>query len=327
MKNKIFLAILSCVCLCSCYDNYIKDYDKVACGFANQTDVRSVVVGEGMQFSTGVALGGVIENKKDRTVNFEIDYSLVNDETLLAMKHHNFKYIADLMADVEALSVLPMSNYSLKSNSNYPGRVVIEKGTHLGVIDVKIDSAAFFAEDHYTPDFVIPIRIVSARDTDIIDGREYTVIGVRYEALLFGSYWHGGYMDVEGAEGTDRISYPTEIPQADSRVWTLSTVSPKSLTANAVGREYNSTAAQMKLTLEDDDTITIEAVPGARYQVVDEGDSRFIRARRLQDRKIALNYKYESEGLIYHVHDTLTFRNRLRDGVNEWQDENISHYE
>ena len=39
-----------------------------------------------------------------------------------------------------------------------------------------------------------------------------------------------------------------------------------------------------------------------------------------------LKYKYEKDGLVYHATDTLTFRNRIRDGVNEWQDENQEHY-
>ena len=34
-----------------------------------------------------------------------------------------------------------------------------------------------------------------------------------------------------------------------------------------------------------------------------------------------------SDGNTCYAQDTLTFRNRLRDGVNEWQDENPSHYQ
>ena len=122
-------------------------------------------------------------------------------------------------------------------------------------------------------------------------------------------------------------TYATTIPQADNLVWTLSTSAPFELTANAVGSEFNGTAAQMKLTLGDDDSITISPVAGAKYTVEPDGESRFIRTKLLQDRKIVLNYKYVSGGNTIHAHDTLTFRNRLRDGVNEWQDENPAHYE
>ena len=61
MKSRIFILALAAACVVSCYDDYVGDYSKVACGFANQADVRSLIVGEGMSFSTGVALGGVKE--------------------------------------------------------------------------------------------------------------------------------------------------------------------------------------------------------------------------------------------------------------------------
>lgn len=322
------MSFAACLLLSSCYGEYVGDYQSIACGFANQTDVRSVVVGEGLTFSTGVALGGTINNEKDRTVNYEIDYSLLNANVLAAMKNHQFPYIASLMQGVSQLEVLPMDCFTLSSNSNHPGRTVIKKGTHLGKITVSLDSATFFAQDRLLPYSVIPLRITSAKNTDIMAGRDYSVIGVRYEALLFGNYYHGGYMEVEkDGSISGRIDYPTTIPQAESKVWSLTTAAPFSLTANAVGNEYTSANAQLRLTLNDDDSISVEAVPGAKYQVEDEGGSRYLRTKLLQNRKIVLNYKYEAEGNVYHVHDTLTFRNRLRDGVNEWQDENQNHYE
>lgn len=87
MKKYLFI-LAATTALTSCYDDYVKDNDTQAVGFANQTDVRSVIVGEGMKFSTGVALGGTIENSVDRPISFEIDYSLVSDATLQAMKTH-----------------------------------------------------------------------------------------------------------------------------------------------------------------------------------------------------------------------------------------------
>ena len=147
--------------------------------------------------------------------------------------------------------------------------------------------------------------------------------------MLFGNYYHGGYTVVTDAAGNEveRIYYYTAVPQEDTKVWTLTTVEPFALTANAVGNEMNSTAAQMKLTLGEDDAITVSPVEGATYSVEPDGESMFLRSKLLQDRKIALKYKYEKDGLVYHATDTLTFRNRIRDGVNEWQDENPEHYE
>ena len=331
MKTRFaILLIISAFCVVSCYPDYVGDYSKKACGFANQTDVRSLIVGEGMTFSTGVALGGTINNDEDRTISIGTDYSLVSDATLNALKTHTFSYIADLMKNVPSISALPASIYSLSGDSGNAGTVIIRKGTHVGVIKVKVDSAAFLSDPgRLYPKQVIPLVITDGHGTGIIDGKGYTVIGVRYENMLFGNWYHGGYTEAEDGSGnrTRKDTYSTAIPQADNLVWTLTTVEPFALTANAVAGEFNGAAAQMKLTLGADDSITISAVPGAKYSVEPDGESRFIRSKLLQDRKIVLNYKYVSGTETIHAHDTLTFRNRLRDGVNEWQDENSAAYE
>lgn len=317
-------------CLASCYNNYVGDYSKKACGFANQTDVRSLIVGEGMTFSTGVALGGTINNDEDRKITVGVDYSLVNDRTYSLLVGHTFPYIVTLMKNVPSISALPASIYELESDSGLPGTVIIRKGTHLGVLKVKVDSAAFLADaGRLYPKQVIPLAITEGNGTEVIKGKETTVIGVRYENMLFGNWYHGGYAEVfdDGGELVRTDTYPTTIPQAENQIWTLTTVGPFELTANAVGTEFNGATAQMKLTLGPDDTIAIEAVPGAKFEVQPDGESRFLRTKRLQDRKIVLNYKYVSGTETVHAHDTLTFRNRLRDGVNEWQDENPKHYE
>lgn len=330
MKTRITILIAAAICAASCYPDYVGDYSTKACGFANQTDVRSLIVGEGMSFSTGVALGGTINNDVDRTISIGTDYSLVNSETLDLMKGHTFAYIANLMKNVSSISALPASIYSLESDAGNAGTAIIRKGTHLGIIRIKVDSAAFLSDPgRLYPKDVIPLTITDGNGTDIMEGRESSVIGVRYENMLFGNWYHGGYAEVFDAGGNNigTETYGTTIPQADNLVWTLTTVAPFELTANAVGSEFNGAAAQMKLTLGADDSITISPVDGAKFAVQPDGESRFVRSKLLQDRKIILNYKYVSEGNTVHAHDTLTFRNRLRDGVNEWQDENSAHYE
>lgn len=71
-----------------------------------------------------------------------------------------------------------------------------------------------------------------------------------------------------------------------------------------------------KITLASADAVAIEDL-GSGYN----------NAKLLQDRKIFLNYSFANvDGTKSVVTDTLTFRNRIRDGVNEWQDENPEHY-
>ena len=330
MKSRFLLFALLPLLLTSCYEDYIIDYDHQAVGFAQQTDVRSVIVGEKMEFSTGVALGGVIDNGEDRTVTFEIDESLVDASALSAMQNHTMNYIKTLTAGLSELKSLPASEYTLVPEGNMAGKVVIRKGPHLGSLTIKVDPDKFLADESRTiPQFVIPLRITGCDKAELLDGRTTSVIGVRYENMLFGDWYHGGAARrVSKSDGTETtVSYYTEIPQQDEKIWTLTTVSPHSLTANAVGNELNTTSAQMKLTLNDDGSVDVSSVSGASYEVEPDGESTYNKAVLLQDRKIFLNYKYETADYIFYAKDTLTFRNRIRDGVNEWQDENQENYE
>ncbi len=282
-----------------------------------------------MKFSTAVALAGVISNGEDRKIDYEIDASLVSDETLAAMKVNPNGYITTLAKPITALTQLPSAEYSLVNEGGQDGCTVIRKGTHSGRITVKIDSVAYLAGSaSLSPQFVIPLKITNGNGLGIIEGRGTTVIGVRYENMLFGNWWHGGKTIVKDAEGkvVNEISYSTAIPQSDNMVWTLSTVSPHSLTANAVADELNTSSAQMTLTLEKDGKVTVAAADGAKYVVEPDGESRYNNARLLQNRKIYLKYKFTRDGKTCHATDTLTFRNRVRDGVNEWQDENQENY-
>ena len=329
MKKNAIIILAALFALTSCYGSYIKDSTSQGVGFANNVDVRTVVVGEGMKFSTGVALAGVINNGEDRTVGYTVDESLANTTALAAMQNHTLSYINELAADLTALKPLPSSEYSLVNEGGQDGTTVIKKNTHLGKITVQVDSAAYLAGSaSMFPEFVVPLKITSGNGLDIISGFESTVIGVRYENMLFGNWYHGGKATCTLASGKDSTAtYATEISQSTSKVWTLKTVSPHSLTANAVAGELNGSPAQMKLTLSPDGSILIEPVSGATYAVESDGESRFNRARLLQDRKVFLKYKYtDSEGKLWHAVDTLTFRNRVRDGVNEWQDENQENY-
>ena len=330
MKSRFLLFTLLPALLTSCYEDYIIDYDYQAVGFAQQTDVRSVIVGEKMEFSTGVALGGVIDNGEDRTVTFEIDETLVDGSALEAMQSHTMSYIRDLTAGLSELKSLPANEYTLVPEGLMAGKVVIRKGTHLGNLTIRIDPDKFLAdESRITPQFVIPLRITGCDKAELLEGRTTSVIGVRYENMLFGNWYHGGtarmVSKADGSEST--VSYPTEIPQQDEKIWTLTTVSPHSLTVNAVGNELNTTSAQMTLTLNDDGTVTVSSAEGAKYKVEPDGESSYNRDSLLQDRKIFLSYKYETADYTYYAKDTLTFRNRVRDGVNEWQDENQENYE
>ncbi|MCQ2183787.1 MAG: DUF1735 domain-containing protein [Bacteroidales bacterium] len=319
MKNTLTAIIAAIPLLASCYPDYIGDYDVKGVCFANEVDVRSVVVGEGMKFHTAVVVGGMISNDEDRNVEFCTDMTLLSGETLSKMKTNALTYMQEQTRDITSLKLLPASQYSIYTDGNVSSFAVIRKGEHMGRIYVKIDSAAFLSSsDKLKPEYALPLRITDTGTLTPIAGKQTTVIGIHYECMLFGSWWHGGVCTDDS--GNVLSSYPMTIPQSDTQVWTLTTVSPYSVSANAVAGRLNGAAAQMILTLGSDGTVSIASAEGASVVVEPDGESRFS-GGRLQDRKIFLSYKFTDGGVTYHAKDTLAFRNRIRDGVNEWQDE------
>ncbi len=322
MKKIIALIILS-LGMASCYDDYVKDFVYSGVYFPYQVDVRTVVVGEGLKIKIGVALGGIRENPVDRVIYFTRDNTLVTPAILSTMSSA-VAYIKAGVSGITSLSPLPDNYYSL---SDY-NQITIMAGEHSGVITLAADSVNFLSDPAtLKAKYVLPLLLTSAVMDSVIQPKKYTVIGLIYENMLFGNYYHGGVTTIKDASGNviSVNKYKTSLPQPDNKIWKMSTVAPAELTVNGYSDQVTS-KAQMKLTLNGDN-ITIASVAGAAKVIQPDGTSTYNQANRLQDRKIFLSYKFaNADGTTSFVQDTLTFRNRLRDGVNEWQDENPSHY-
>lgn len=341
-----------------CYDDYVQDY-KNASGhssgiyIAYQYDVRSFIVGEGMSFQIGAVLAGVIDNTQDREVQFRIDDNLVNGDLIefsdtfdeeegINVEGTSFTaidgmygnapagdlsaaYVTNLFSslNLSEIAVMP-TDYYLLSNTE---RMTIPKGWHTGTVTVKADSVAFLSDPvTKTPYYAFGFRIEHADADTVLLSKSFAVIAVKYENMLFGNYYHGGVTTIRDNTTNEVIStdvYPTTIPQDENAIYTLTTDAPLALTTNRLGNGSGS----LRLVQHEHGEIEVSSADGSlTIEPFDKG-SHFNQARLLQDRKIFLNYKYDNkDGTSTYVQDTLTFRNRIRDGVNEWQDENPDHY-
>lgn len=323
-----------------CYDPYVVDYDQSAIYVANQYDLRSLVVGESMKFDFGAVLGGVMSNNQDRAVRFEVSDDLVTgdlssfggDAPFTAMEgmmgtapvgNLSQTYVTDEVtaAGLTALTPLPTSCYKLSDS----GKMTIKAGNHTATVTLTADQAALLSDANAGPKpyYAIGWKIVSADADTVLLSKSFGIIAVKLENMFFGYWYHGGKSKVTTADGkTDETAYPTRIP-ADANtaeVYTLTTTSAYTLQAD---RFHNDLGKKMIITAKDG-SISVSSEDGS---ITDTG-SGWNNAKLLQDRKIFLNYKYTSaDGSTTEVSDTLTFRNRIRDGVNEWQDEDPSHYD
>jgi hypothetical protein len=187
--------------------------------------------------------------------------------------------------------------------------------------------------------YVLPFKITSAPEIDsLLPAKSTNVVGTMFENMLFGNYWHGGAALINRPSNPNPfqradtlIKYKTTIPVPENTIWSLTTAGPSTLTCNGY---YNNTTTAgkkiLKLTLKGN---KIYLSPGpdapATYTIAQDGDCVFNKAKLLQGRKVILKYsmtQIAAPNFVYHCTDTLTFRNRIRDGINEWQDENPSHY-
>ena len=339
MKKILFLFV-PLLALSACYDPYVTDYDYSAVYVANQYDLRSFVVGEGMKFEFGSVLAGVMNNADDRVVRFEVDDELVTGDLSAFGAASPFtaldglkgkaplgtlsqKYVTDAVtaAGLTALTPLPASHFRLSAD----GRMVISKGNHTATVTLRADSLSFLSDEHagVQPYYAVAYRIVSADADTVLLSKSFCVIALRCENTFFGWWYHGGKSRTTAADGTvTEALYPTRIPGDvnTSEVYEMVSVTPYAVKTNFF---HNTKDASMQIAMEGE-SIVVSAPDGS---ITDNG-SGWNRARRLQDRKLFLNYSYTgADGSVTVVTDTLTFRNRIRDGVNEWQDEDPAHYQ
>jgi len=324
--KKILAFIVLSVAMVSCYEDYIVDYTHTGIYFPYQVDVRTFVVGEGMHIQVGAGLGGVRENKIDRNVTFTLDNTLINAALLAKMQGASQPYIKNATAAVAALQPMPSTHYSLSNTST----MVIKSGEHMGAITVTADSVSFLNDSLNTRDatYILPFYITNADADTIVDSKRSNMVGLMFENMLFGNYWHGGAAVVNRPGNPDTtIIYKTEKPTPEVKIWTLTTLGPTTLTANGYFDQTSGARAQLQLVLKGNN-VFVSAAAGSSFTFTADGASSFNRAKLLQDRKIFLKYQYTNtgNGYTYHCTDTLTFRNRMRDGINEWYDENPSHY-
>ena len=100
----------------------------------------------------------------------------------------------------------------------------------MGSVVMKADSAAFLADPAtINAAYAIPLYITKADADSILEQKRFTVIGLKYENMLFGNYYHGGVTVEKNASGTvvNTIPYYTTIPQPEAKTWALTTVAPE----------------------------------------------------------------------------------------------------
>ena len=315
--RKLLIPIAALFLVTGCYEDYVRDFDYAAVYAAYQYDLRTFVLGEGAQFDFSVALGGVMANDRDRAVEISLDESLLTG-AVAGMKSPSLvsgDYVSSAFKSFSGsdLTPLPASHYSV---SGIEG-LTIRKGRHTASVTLRATDAMAADPLAFKPGYAVAFKILKADADTVLETKNFAVIGVVCENRFYGNWTREGETKVYDAGG-NLVSTDTEAASlADERVYALTTVDANTVRSNKVA----GSSGEMLLAF-DGNNITISSTDGSV-----SGTGSFNDAKLLQDRKLTLQYTVtDAGGARREVKDILSFRNRIRDGVNEWQDENPAHY-
>ena len=317
MKKSILFLATAMAVLTGCYEDYVKDYDQSAVFIAYQYDLRTFVLDEGEKFKFTVGLGGVMQNQQDRDVSLVLDPSLLGGAVASFTDKEKVSgdYVADFISEsgIEEIVELPQSYYTIDGLDG----LKIRKGWHTASVTLKATEQMRNDPKMFAAYYAVPFRIVKADADIIVPGKDYAVVAVRCENRFYGYWSHSCRIEETDASGNEvRTTY---IPHSttDGNAYNLTSVNAESLLCDKVAGETR----EMLLTFSGNDIIVASA------DGVVTGTGRFNGDKLLQNRKLYLEYSYtNAAGNTVSVMDTLCFRNRIRDGINEYRDENPENY-
>lgn len=288
--SKLLVLVVMALSITSCYEDFVEnEFDYTSVYLPQPTIDRTFIMGEGMQIGVGVVLGGRLVNTEDVEVTFSLD------ETLL-----------------DPGSALPTSYYSLVDAEGNPAnnKIIIPAGKTQGFVYVKADSIPFLNDpvslgNNYALGFTLD-NVVKA-DSILVDYKS-TKITFSYINQLYGNYIQKGQFIKDDGTTVETIEYPGGI--TDDLELTMA--SPNTLVYDGLA-DLRGADKKLNIIVADDNSITIETATGG-VTIVDDGGSSY----NPTTREVILNYSFDFNGASYKASDVLEFRNRIVDGVNQF---------
>jgi hypothetical protein len=259
------------------------DYPYSAVYFPHASIDRTVIAGEYMEIGVGIFLGGRIENPSEEWATYELDPDILSGT---------------------GYTLLPDEYYSLDSE----GTITIPRGKFQGFARVTVDQELFCADPlALTSTYALGFRLLDTSVDSILAGMESTIISFRYINTYDGNYYHRGRA-VGFVEGNpvDTMMYPAD------DVWNLTTFSPAGVTVPEMGN-ISADGYMMDLVIHPDHSVSIQKNP-----VADKEVTGLFGEYDPDSRTFILEYSFDYQGRDYTARDTLIFRNRIVDGVNQW---------
>ena len=215
-----------------------------------------------------------------------------------------------------ALTLLPQDYYSVDNASQF----LIQPGTFQGSVEITIKPAFYADPKAITGNYVLPFKLVSTSLDSILGGRETLLLKLKYEAEVFGNYYHNGVTEIKDASGNliDTQRYHQEEPITNAvNNWALTTTGANTVTTNGIGYLLNGSTKQlMEINVDASHKVSVSSNAGSTIEITESGTCSYDAGKRI----LYLEYKFtNANGNLCNTKDTLTFRNRILDGVNQWR--------
>lgn len=344
-KSKYFklLVGISVVLLVSCQNENISfpDFDYTTTYFPYQSPIRTLILGNTdqvdntkdklLQFSIGLRVAGMYENKKNWTVNYSVDNNLTRGL---------------FNATNDSMLALPAKYYTLNPLSS----VIVPVGSFVGNINVQLTNSFLDDTLSYRGVYVIPLRINTSTTDSILRGKlsttvspdtadvrvstqwnvmpkDYTLFGIKFINAYHGTYLHRGIDVVKTIPGVfvQQNIYHTNFVETDE-LWSVKALGRDTVEVNATVKRTPSSPGSFSMWLkfnQHNDTCVI--VSAKKYhkgltlktprfivagsgKFVKEGDSWGGKKRDV----IYLKYKITDTTLneVHDATDTIVIRDR-----------------
>jgi hypothetical protein len=333
-KILVYLPLFMLFLSCDNSDIKYDDYQFQTVYFPVQNPVRSIVLGDEIlsdnsidlekAFTIAANVGGLYENKENRTLSIRLAPELVPTDPL--------QLLITNTTPADTLVVLPQSYYKASSLSE----IVIPAGKFDGRIRIDLTDAFFNDPKSVNVKYVLPLLITGSNKDSILRGKalvpnplrtrsgdwepgktpkDYVLYGVNYTNKYHGNHFHSGVDNVyKGTVFSKKVAYTTN-KQKDyekNLVTLLTTTSLSEVTVNRLGGTNVGGTFQMKLKFNTDKSIAISPVKGG---VVVSGTGTFIEAKDgiawggQKHKTLYLNYEFkDAVGDTHKCMDTLVYR-------------------
>jgi hypothetical protein len=313
---------------CKNSDAPYPDFTNTGVYFATQYPVRTVELGEELnvdnsldnqrKVSIKATIGGVYENKKDVTIDFKVDESLLNN-----------LYYSGGGAKINAM---PTQYYQLASN-----KITIPSGSIIGGVEVQLTDAFFADPTAINRNYVIPLVMTNVNGADsILKGlantanpsrvvasnwttrpKDYVLYAVKYINPWQANYLRRGADQVTQANGTvtsasRRTQYVENNEVVSTSTVSLSTVNLPLTIKNSAGTNV---PFNLLLTFDNNGNCTVTG-NSASFDIA--GTGKFVSNGEKnslggKDRSaIYLDYtvNFKTLSVKYATKDTLVVRDR-----------------